>query len=274
MNFNKNNPKKNNTNTNKNGVKIMKEKNYNNKKQNIIENNKKILISRNKHNSLDFNSLNSFLSVNSNYLNLRKNYLNKNINPINLLASTNNSNIPEAHKTTFYINNYNKYKNQKINNFSYSNKTGNSNSNIILLNDKLKKNNVALRSNKNKKFESDIKINKIDRYLLKIVERIKKGDEKEKIKDDIIKEFKSDKSVTTNILQKLLNEQVTLLNNKIQEFKSKEYYTKEEINQHNLEIDELQRKINIIYQRSNYHINSIMEELCELLEKMDDIFNL
>ena len=72
----------------------------------------------------------------------------------------------------------------------------------------------------------------------------------------------------------MLNEQVTLLNNKIQEFKTKEYYTKEEIDQHNFEIDELQRKINIIYQRSNYHINSIMEELCELLEKMDDLFKL
>lgn len=133
---------------------------------------------------------------------------------------------------------------------------------------------MSLKINKNKKVENDIKINKIDRYLFKILERIKKGDEKEQIKDDIIKEFKSDKSVTTNILQKLLNEQVTLLNNKIQEFKSKEYYTKEEIDQHNLEIDELQRKINIIYQRSNYHINSIMEELCELLEKMDDLFKL
>ena len=133
---------------------------------------------------------------------------------------------------------------------------------------------MSLRTNKYKKIENDFKINKIDRYLLKIVERIKKGEEKEKIKDDIIKEFKSDKSVTTNILQKLLNEQVTLLNNKIQEFKSKEYYTKEEIDQHNFEIEELQRKINIIYQRSNYHINSIMEELCELLEKIDDLFKL
>ena len=133
---------------------------------------------------------------------------------------------------------------------------------------------MSLRTNKNNKIENDFKINKIDRYLLKIVERIKKGEEKEIIKDDIIKEFKSDKSVTTNILQKLLNEQVTLLNNKIQEFKSKEYYTKEEIDQHNFEIEELKRKINIIYQRSNYHINSIMEELCELLEKMDDLFNL
>ena len=79
--------------------------------------------------------------------------------------------------------------------------------------------------------------------------------------------------MTTNILQKLLNEQIKILDTKIQEFKNKEYYTKEEIENHNKEINELQRKINIIYQRSNYHIKSIMEELCELLEKMDNIFN-
>ena len=79
--------------------------------------------------------------------------------------------------------------------------------------------------------------------------------------------------MSTNILQKLLNEQIKILDTKIQEFKNKEYYTKEEIENHNKEINELQRKINIIYQRSNYHIKSIMEELCELLEKMDNIFN-
>jgi ABC-type phosphate transport system ATPase subunit len=79
--------------------------------------------------------------------------------------------------------------------------------------------------------------------------------------------------MTTNILQKLLNEQIKILDTKIQKFKNKEYYTKEEIENHNNEINELQRKINIIYQRSNYHIKSIMEELCELLEKMDNIFN-
>ena len=79
--------------------------------------------------------------------------------------------------------------------------------------------------------------------------------------------------MTTNILQKLLNGQIKILDNKIQEFKTKESYTKEEIDKHNQDINELQRKINIIYQRSNYHINSIMVELCELLEKMDDIFN-
>jgi ABC-type phosphate transport system ATPase subunit len=79
--------------------------------------------------------------------------------------------------------------------------------------------------------------------------------------------------MTTNILQKLLNEQIKILDSKTNEFKNKEYYTKEEIDNHNNEINELQRKINVIYQRSNYHINSIMEDLCELLEKMDDIFN-
>ena len=79
--------------------------------------------------------------------------------------------------------------------------------------------------------------------------------------------------MTTNILQKLLNEQIKILDNKTNEFKNKEYFTKEDIDKHNNEINELKRKINIIYQRSNYHINSIMEELCQLLEQMDDLFN-
>ena len=58
-----------------------------------ILNSKKILVSRNKQNSLDFNSLNSFLYGNSNYTNLKKSYLSKKTNPINLLVSSNNSNI-------------------------------------------------------------------------------------------------------------------------------------------------------------------------------------
>ena len=115
--------------------------------------------------------------------------------------------------------------------------------------------------------------NKIDRYLSKIIEKIKEGKEKEIIKEEIIKEFKEEKSMTTNILQRLLNEQIKILDSKTNDFKNKEYFTKEEIDNHNNEINELQRKINIIYQRSNYHINSIMEDLCELLEKMDGIFN-
>ena len=124
----------------------------------------------------------------------------------------------------------------------------------------------------NLKNENDIKSSKLDKYLLKIKEELKKEKEEEIIKKEIIKEFKEEKSMTTNILQKLLKDQVVILQNKTQEFKSKEFYTKEEIEKHDIEINEIQRKINIIYQRSNYHINSIMEELCELLEKMDDIF--
>ena len=61
-----------------------------------ILNSKKILVSRNKQNSLDFNSLNSFLYGNSNYTNLKKSYLSKKTNPINLLVSSNNSNIKEV----------------------------------------------------------------------------------------------------------------------------------------------------------------------------------
>ena len=37
-------------------------------------------------------------------------------------------------------------------------------------------------------------------------------------------------------------------------------------------VNEIQRKINIIYQRSHKHITKIMEELNELLEKMDENF--
>jgi UDP-glucose 6-dehydrogenase len=39
-----------------------------------------------------------------------------------------------------------------------------------------------------------------------------------------------------------------------------------------IEVNEIQRKINIIYQRSHKHITKIMEELNELLEKMDENF--
>ena len=99
-----------------------------------IQNSKKILISRNKQNSLDFNSLNSFLSVNSNCQNLKKNYLNKKEHPLNILASSNNSNIKEVKKTTIYLQNFRKNKTTKINNnFSYNNNIGNYSSNIILL---------------------------------------------------------------------------------------------------------------------------------------------
>ena len=60
---------------------------------------------------------------------------------------------------------------------------------------------------------------------------------------------------------------------RIDNFKSKENYNKEDIDKHNSEVNEIQRKINIIYQRSHKHITKIMEELNELLEKMDENFN-
>ena len=41
----------------------------------------------------------------------------------------------------------------------------------------------------------------------------------------------------------------------------------------NIEVNEIQRQINIIYQRSHKHITKIMEELNELLEKMDENFS-
>ena len=105
-----------------------------------IPNSKKILISRNKQNSLDFNSINSFLSGNTNYSNLKKSYLNKKTNPVNLLVASSSSNIKEVKKTTIYLNNLDKNK-TKTNKNNYTNSYNNSNmnnysSNIILLDKK------------------------------------------------------------------------------------------------------------------------------------------
>ena len=104
-------------------------------------------------------------------------------------------------------------------------------------------------------------------------EKMEKGEDHEKIKEDIIKAFKDEKTTVTNVLQKLLKDQVTTLQAKIDSFKSKENYNKEDIDKHNNEVNEIQRKINIIYQRSHKHITKIMEELNELLEKMDENFS-
>ena len=104
-------------------------------------------------------------------------------------------------------------------------------------------------------------------------EKMEKGEDHEKIKEDIIKEFKDEKTTVTNTLQKLLKDQVSTLQLEIEKFKSKEAYNKEDINKHNETVNDIQRKINIIYQRSHKHITKIMEELNELLEKMDENFN-
>ena len=119
----------------------------------------------------------------------------------------------------------------------------------------------------------DKNFNKISYYLQKQKGKMKKGENPEKIKEDIIKEFKEEKSFITKVLQNLLKEQIMILENKIQTFKNKENYNKEDIAKHYNEIEEIQRKINIIYQRSHKHIDNIMLELHELLEEMDKNFN-
>ena len=130
----------------------------------MIKNNKKILLSRNKQNSLDFNSLNSFLSVNSNYKNLKKNCLIKKNNPLSILASSNNFNIGEAKKTTIYLQNYKKNKVNK--NSYYKSSYNNSNernysSNIILFENKKGNNNNI---NKKKEIKS---INPSNKKIIK-----------------------------------------------------------------------------------------------------------
>ena len=114
---------------------------------------------------------------------------------------------------------------------------------------------------------------RIAHFLQLQKEKMEKGEDHEKIKEDIIKAFKDEKTTVTNVLQKLLKDQVTTLQAKIDSFKSKENYNKEDIDKHNNEVNEIQRKINIIYQRSHKHITKIMEELNELLEKMDENFS-
>lgn len=102
---------------------------------------------------------------------------------------------------------------------------------------------------------------------------MEKGEKPEKIKEDIIKAFKDEKTTVTNVLQKMLKEQVETLQKKIDEFKNRDSYVKQEIDEHNETVNEIQRRINIIYQRSHKHITTIMEELNELLTKMDDNFS-
>ena len=146
---------------------IKQSKSIENQKQSVLINKKKVLMSRNKNNSLDFNSLNSFLSANSNYSNLRNNYLSKNLNPINFLLKSNNSNIKDEHKTVYYINNFNKKIN--INSYSYNNNNKNNQSNIILLRNKTKKsNNEVLKSLKNITDKIYINLNNNKLYNYKI----------------------------------------------------------------------------------------------------------
>jgi E3 ubiquitin-protein ligase HUWE1 len=126
----------------KKNSKILEKKNY------INKSNKKILLSRNKQNYLDFTSINSFLSSNSNYSNIRKNYLNKNENPIDILISSKNLNIKENNKTTLYYNNVNKSSN--MNNYSYNKSSRkNNSSNIIKISNMKQNKNDVFKSLKN-----------------------------------------------------------------------------------------------------------------------------
>lgn len=127
----------------KNNSKIIGKKNY------INKSNKKILLSRNKQNCLDFTSINSFLSSNSNYSNIRKNYLNKNENPIDVLISSKNLNTKENNKTTLYYNN-NVNKSSNINNYSYNKSSRkNNSSNIIKISNMKQNKNDVFKSLKN-----------------------------------------------------------------------------------------------------------------------------
>ena len=95
-----------------------------------------------------------------------------------------------------------------------------------------------------------VEINKVLIGLLTFFNNKKKKwkkEKNEKIKEDIIKAIKDEKTTVTNLLQKLLKDQVTTLQAKIDLFKSKENYNKEDIDKHNNEVNEIQRKITFKY---------------------------
>ncbi len=91
------------------------------------------------------------------------------------------------------------------------------------------------------------------------------------IKNAIINIFKEEKMHVTNILQAELKEQMNSLNKEIEEFKNKDKEVNvKDIDDHNDRINDIQRKINIIYQRSHRHIVKIMEELNVLMTSLED----
>lgn len=91
------------------------------------------------------------------------------------------------------------------------------------------------------------------------------------LKNDIINIFKEEKMHVTNILQSELKEQIGLLNKEIEEFKNKDILSNKDLDDHNEKINDIQRKINIIYQRSHKHITNIMEELNVLMINLDNL---
>lgn len=89
------------------------------------------------------------------------------------------------------------------------------------------------------------------------------------LKNDIINIFKEEKMHVTNILQDELKKQIGILNKEIDEFKNKDNFSKQDLDDHNEKVNDIQRKINIIYQRSHRHITNIMEELNVLMSRLD-----
>jgi len=90
------------------------------------------------------------------------------------------------------------------------------------------------------------------------------------IKNEIIEIFKEEKLETTKILQDQLKIQVGALNSKMDEFKNKDKTDEADINQHNENISDIQRKIHIIYERSHKHVTNIMAEFGKLLLELEN----
>jgi len=96
------------------------------------------------------------------------------------------------------------------------------------------------------------------------------GKDNEEIKKAVINVFKEEKMQVTNILQTELKMHMANLNKEIDEFKNKDNITAKDIEEHNRKINDIQRVINIIYQRSHRHIIKIMEELNVLMTTLDE----
>lgn len=93
------------------------------------------------------------------------------------------------------------------------------------------------------------------------------------IKNKVIEMFKQEKMNVTTILQNELKEQISQLNKEMEDFKSKDNLSKTDLDEHNRKINDIQRKINIIYQRSHRHITKIMEELNMVMEQLGEEFS-
>lgn len=121
---------------------------------------------------------------------------------------------------------------------------------------------------------SGYKFDRIEYFVKLETEKRKKNGveiDPKSIKEDVIQIFKEEKMSVTNILQEELKEHISSLNKEIEEFKNKDNtITPKELDDHNERINDIQRKINIIYQRSHRHILKIMEELTVLMASLEE----